>query len=65
MDITTIRTKLREGKYQYVNEVLSDIELIWDNAFIFNAGNESILQCTREISTYYNNKLRELKFSLD
>ena len=65
MDISTIRKKMRENEYTTVNQVLSDIELMWDNAFLFNRGNAVIIQCTQEIADYYNRKLRDITFSYD
>ena len=63
MDISTIRKKMKEEKYTRVNQVLDDIELMWDNAFKYNVGNVEIIKCTEEITAYYQRKLSEIKFS--
>lgn len=36
MDLSTINRKLREDKYRTVEEVLDDIQLIWDNCKSYN-----------------------------
>lgn len=36
MDLSTINKKLREERYQSVEEVLDDIQLIWDNCKTYN-----------------------------
>lgn len=36
MDLSTINKKLREERYHNVEEVLDDIQLIWDNCKVYN-----------------------------
>jgi hypothetical protein len=36
MDLGTIAKKSREDKYIYAEEVLDDIQLIWDNCKLYN-----------------------------
>jgi bromodomain-containing factor 1 len=36
MDLSAINKKLREERYQSVEEVLDDIQLIWDNCKLYN-----------------------------
>lgn len=36
IDLSTINKKLREERYQTVEEVLDDIQLIWDNCKLYN-----------------------------
>lgn len=36
MDLSTINKKLREDRYHTVEEVLDDIQLIWDNCKLYN-----------------------------
>jgi hypothetical protein len=36
MDLSTIQHRLREGKYRSVEEVLDDMQLIWDNCRRYN-----------------------------
>ena len=37
MDLGTVRKNLKANKYKYVEEVLADIQLIWDNCKTYNA----------------------------
>ena len=37
MDISTVSSNLKNGKYQYIEGCLNDIQLIWDNCMHFNA----------------------------
>lgn len=39
MDLSTINRKLREQRYRLVEEVLDDIQLIWDNCKCYNPTN--------------------------
>ena len=36
MDLSTVSRKLREDKYNFVEEVLDDIQLVWDNCKAYN-----------------------------
>lgn len=36
MDLSAVNRKLREEKYRTVEEVLDDLQLIWDNCKLYN-----------------------------
>ena len=36
MDLGTIKAKLDDGRYLYVEDMIDDIQLIWDNCKIYN-----------------------------
>lgn len=36
MDMNTISTKIRQSKYENLEQILEDIKLIWDNCRTFN-----------------------------
>lgn len=36
MDISTVKRKLKTGKYNALSEVVSDLMLIWENCRIYN-----------------------------
>lgn len=40
MDLGTVRKKFNDGRYIYAEEVLDDIQLIWDNCKLYNRANE-------------------------
>lgn len=45
MDLSTVRKKLKAGKYQKLAEVVSDVCLIWENCRAYNAlGSAIVLQ---------------------
>ena len=44
MDLNTINRKLREEKYRTVENVLDDIQLIFDNCKVYNAPGSVIYQ---------------------
>ena len=37
MDLGTIKKNLKAQKYIYLEEILTDIQLIWDNCHLYNA----------------------------
>jgi hypothetical protein len=42
MDLSTVSRKFKEDKYSKVEEVLDDIQLIWDNCKAYNPDNSWI-----------------------
>lgn len=36
MDLSTVKKKLVNSKYQHVEEALDDIQLVWDNCKLYN-----------------------------
>lgn len=36
MDLGTVSNKLRENRYENVEEVFDDLQLIWDNCKMYN-----------------------------
>jgi len=44
MDLGTVNSKLNDGQYLYVEDMIDDIQLIWDNCKTYNlAGSVSSL----------------------
>ncbi len=43
MDLGTVKKKFNDGKYIYAEEVLDDIQLIWDNCKLYNRANEVLM----------------------
>jgi hypothetical protein len=35
MDLGTVRKKLQEGAYENVDQVVADVQLIWNNAKVY------------------------------
>ena len=36
MDLSTVNKKFKEDRYDYIEEVLDDMQLIWDNCKKYN-----------------------------
>ena len=52
MDISTIETKLKQKRYHFIQDIVDDFQLIWDNCRIYN----------REDSLIYNQAEKMDKF---
>lgn len=37
MDLSTARTQLNNNKYDYIEDFLDDVQLIWDNCKAYNS----------------------------
>jgi hypothetical protein len=37
MDLGTVQIKLNNGQYLYVEDMIDDIQLIWDNCKLYNS----------------------------
>lgn len=37
MDLSTVNFKLNDGQYLYVEDMIDDIQLIWDNCKTYNS----------------------------
>ncbi|EKE40731.1 hypothetical protein ENUP19_0324G0006 [Entamoeba nuttalli] len=64
MDLGTIKNKLKDKTYKNVNEILSDIDLVWNNAFKYNAPNSEVWNLAKTMSDAYEKKLSTMKFSI-
>lgn len=38
MDFSTIRRKLKQGQYTAPSEIKEDVDLVFDNCFVYNKG---------------------------
>lgn len=64
MDLGTINKKLREDRYNTVEEVLDDIQLIWDNCKLYNEqGCVLIIKCSGSMIWRKNYKDLSRKWS--
>ena len=43
MDLGTVDMKLKDDRYEIVEEVLDDIQLVWDNCKTYNSQNTVII----------------------
>lgn len=49
MDLGTVNQRLKEERYQFVEDVFDDIQLIWDNCKTYNPPNSVHLSLTQWI----------------
>jgi hypothetical protein len=64
MDISTIMSKLENNKYDYVVEVIDDIQLIWDNCKTYNTEGSEIYEYAQTMEKYCDEIIgRYYKFS--
>lgn len=61
MDLTTIETKLKSGKYTVPAQFHADVVRIFNNSYLFNAPNEDFIKITNEFEKYYYRISGEIK----
>lgn len=58
MDLGTIHKKLRGNKYfDYVNQVINDVRLVWRNCETYNDPDSEIVGTVGELSDYFESRL--------
>mgnify|MGYP005871260765 CR=1 FL=1 len=66
MDLTTVKTKYENGEYKDLDSFEKDVELIFDNAMIFNPRGSDIYVHADEMKSHFQHmkqRLRELQNS--
>lgn len=53
MDLSSVEAKLKGNKYKSPFQFLRDIELIWSNAFLFNAPDSDVHKMCEDINKDY------------
>lgn len=61
MDFVTMREKIVEGKYKNREQYISDIQLICDNARVYNTKNTIYFKCATELEKYAKEILVNLR----
>ena len=69
MDITTIETKLKQKRYHFIQDIVDDFQLIWDNCRIYNREDSLIYAqaermdkfCKETFNSYYHIQQNEKK----
>ena len=65
MDLTTIESKLKSGKYQNPAQFHLDVVKIFNNSYLFNGANEDFIKLTNEFERYYSRINGEIKPFID
>lgn len=60
-DLTLISDKLRSDRYDSIDALDADIQLMLSNCFTFNAGNEVVCDIARAFEKVYQQELRALR----
>jgi hypothetical protein len=58
MDLTTVLRRLKEEKYTRVEEVLDDLQLIWDNCKTYNPDNSWIHSIAEKLERSFKKMLK-------
>ena len=56
MDLGTVQKKLNEGEYLYVQDMIDDIQLIWDNCKTYNVAGSVIFWFYQNSGFMYQQK---------
>jgi len=60
MDLSTIMKKIKENKYKGINEYISDVELMFNNCFIYNPPTNPVHIAGKILKDYFIEQLRRL-----
>ena len=63
MDLQTIETKLKEGRYLHDSEFEADVRKIISNSYKFNDGNNEYIKPTRLFEKYFEKLLKKFEKS--
>jgi len=61
MDLSTVRKKVRQGKYSALRECVADVQLIWDNCRTYNMNESLIVQNANAMEKYMSEFLEQYR----
>jgi len=53
MDLGTVRIKLVHNAYQTAADFIEDMNLVFDNCFVYNGVSHPIAQCARRLKDFF------------
>ena len=53
MDLSTVKKKLQHNCYQTPEQLIADINLIWNNSIQYNGENHIVSNCAKELKTTF------------
>ena len=62
MDLTTVKTKLKEHKYEKIQDFMADMELIFYNCRLYNGTESQVGQIGVAVSEEYQRLTEQLYF---
>jgi len=60
MDISTVERKLNEGLYSSPNQFISDVQLIWDNCYLYNGRDAPISLMAQTLEKTFNTQIKNM-----
>ena len=58
VDLSTVESRLRAGRYTSAYEFSSDVRRVWSNSFLYNAQGSELYRATVELSAYFESLFR-------
>lgn len=62
MDFGTIKSKLKEQRYNNISEFMEDVELVFYNCKLYNGENTSVGQMGKQVHDEYRRLIEQLSF---
>ncbi|PVU86953.1 hypothetical protein BB560_006580 [Smittium megazygosporum] len=53
MDLSTVKSKLEGGKYSVISDFMNDVELIFENCFLYNGIDSPISSMAKQLKKFY------------
>ena len=60
MDLSTVKSNLQSGIYEYIEECLDDIQLIWDNCKLYNCETAKIYKIVLKLEHLQNKLVNDI-----
>jgi len=60
MDLGTVGSKLKNGKYKDYKEFMLDVELVWNNCFRYNGESSDVGHMCKEVKKHYETLISKL-----
>ena len=59
IDLNYVRRQYNEGKYKFVEEILDEIQMIWDNVFLYGKKEHEAFDLAIKMQMYFDNLLND------
>ena len=61
MDLGTVKSKLLKGEYATFDDLIAQLQLIWDNCKLYNMQGSYIYKVCEKMERFYNKELNKFK----
>jgi hypothetical protein len=65
MSLNEVKTRIRSKRYKDIAEFRHDMNLIWDNAQLYNGDDNYFTYCAKEASLWFNKKMKHFPGTLE